>query len=344
MTLGGRIHFEEVNEAGGIHGRKIRLIARDDGYEPTRTIECVNELIREDGVFALGFFVGTPTGVKAGAMAQRRKVPLFGLMTGAEPLRHPVKRYLLHVRASYYDETRAMIDGLVGVGKDRIAVFHQDDAFGRAVLKGVRIALAEHGREPVALGRFARSTMDVAAGLSEIEASKPDAVVLVGTYAPLAKFVDEGRQRGLDALFLNVSFVGTKAFAEAAGAAGEGVVVTQVVPSPNRRDLPAVAEYHAALARFGQGAAPNFVSLEGYVTARVLVEGLRRAGPALTRESFVDAVEAMAGVDVGLGPLTAYSPDYHQAFGKVFPTVLRGGEAVVFDDWSEVVHAPASAK
>lgn len=344
MTVGGETYLEEVNAAGGVHGRKIRLIKRDDGYEPARTIRCVNQLIQKDKVFAMGFFVGTPTGAKAAPMAENKKVPLVGLFTGAELLRNPVKHWVMNVRASYYDETRAMIENLVALDKDRIAVFYQEDAFGKAVLSGVEIALNKYGKKPIALGRYKRNTMDIADGLASIRSSNPDAIVMVGTYAPLAKFVRESKAQGMDSLFLNVSFVGTEAFAKDVGRDGDGVVITQVVPPPNRMDLPAIAEYHKALAAHFPNENPNFVSLEGYITARILVEGLKRAGPNPTRAGLISAIEGMNGLDVGVGSKTAYSPTFHQAFHEVFPTVLRGGEAVVFDDWSEVVGGPAARR
>lgn len=344
MTTGGEAYLKEVNDAGGVHGRQIRLIKRDDGYEPLRTITCVNQLISKDKVFALGFFVGTPTGAKAAPMAESKHVPLVGLFTGAELLRNPVKKWVINVRASYYDETRAMIDNLVALGRDRVAVFYQEDAFGKAVLSGVEIALSKYGKKPIALGTYKRNTMNIEDGLASIQHSNPDAIVMVGTYAPLAKFVRESRSRGLNPLFLNVSFVGTEAFAREAGEAGEGVVITQVVPPPNREDLPAVSDYHKALAKYFPEESPNFVSLEGYITARVLVEGLRRAGPSPTRAGLISALENMNGVDIGVGTRTAYTPNFHQALHEVFPTVLRHGQAVVFSDWKTVVSAPAAAR
>lgn len=344
MTTGAQAYFDEVNASGGVHGRQLRLLKKDDGYEPTRTIRCVNELIKQDKVFALGFFVGTPTGAKAAPMAQNKQVPLIGLFTGAELLRNPVKHWVVNIRASYYDETRAMIDNLVKLGQDRVAVFYQEDAFGKAVLSGVQIALARHGKKPIALGTYKRNTMDTMGGLEAIQDMNPDAIVMVGTYAPLAQFVRDSRARGLNPLFLNVSFVGTEAFAREVGPSGDGVVITQVVPPPNRKDLVAVAEYHDALAKSFPNEEPNFVSLEGYITARIMVEGLRRSGPNPTRALLISSLEGMNGVDVGVGSLTAYSKDFHQAFSEVFPTVLRNGEAVVFDDWSTVITGPASRR
>jgi len=344
MTLGGEAYLREVNEAGGVHGRMIRLIKRDDGYEPARTIRCVNQLVREDEIFALGFFVGTPTGAKAAPMAENKQIPLIGLFTGAELLRNPVKHWVINVRASYYDETRTMIDNLVALGKERIAVFYQEDAFGKAVLNGVVIALEKFGKKPVALGTYKRNTMDISSGLASLEDSHPDAIVMVGTYAPLAKFVRESKARGLNPLFLNVSFVGTEAFAREVAGDGEGVVITQVVPPPNRHDLPAIASYRAALAKYFPTESPNFVSLEGYITARILVEGLKRAGTSPTRAALIEAIEGMNGVDIGVGSKTTYSPGFHQAFREVFPTVLRNGEAIVFQDWGTVVSGPANQR
>jgi ABC-type branched-subunit amino acid transport system substrate-binding protein len=237
-----------------------------------------------------------------------------------------------------------MIDNLVALGKDRIAVFYQEDAFGKAVLNGVEIALERFGKKPIALATYKRNTMDISPGLANLQDSNPDAIVMVGTYAPLAKFVRESKAQGLNPLFLNVSFVGTEAFAREAAEDGEGVVITQVVPPPNRRDLPAVASYHAALAKYFPEESPNFVSLEGYITARILVEGLKRAGPDPTRAGLIAAIERMNGVNIGVGSKTAYSPSFHQAFRDVFPTVLKNGEAVVFQDWSTVVSQPANQR
>jgi len=336
-VVGAEAYLAHVNAQGGVHGRTIELVSKDDGYEPKRTIACVNELLKQDEVFALGFFVGTPTGAKAAPMAEAKKVPLVGLFTGAELLRTPVKRYVLNVRASYFDETRVMVDNLVAVGKKKVAVFYQEDAFGHAVLTGVKKALAAHGLEPVALGTYARNTMAIEAGLEAIRPADPDAVVMVGTYAPLARFVRDGRAAGLDALYLNVSFVGTEAFAKEAGEHGEGVIITQVVPPPNRTDLSAVKLYHDCLTQFAPDAEPNFVSLEGFVNAMVLVEALERAGRDLTRDGLVAAIESIQDHDLGIGMPATYAADDHQAFGSVFTTVLRDGEAVVFEDWSTVV-------
>ena len=336
-VLGARAYLNTVNDQGGVHGRKIRLVSRNDGYEPDKAIACVNQLIQEDKVFAMGFFVGTPTGAKVVPMAEAHKVPAVGFFTGAEILRTPVRRNVIHVRASYYDEARAQVDNLVGtLGMSRVAVFYQEDAFGIAVLEGVKLALKRHNLAPVALGTFPRNTMDVAKGLEQIKPANPEAVVMVGTYAPLAEFVKRARGDKWTSVFLTVSFVGTEAFAKAAGKDGDGVIITQVVPPPSRRDLPAVAQYQAALKKYLPEASANFVSLEGFVNAKVLVEGLRLAGRDLSREKLVTAIEGIRDLDLGIGMTASYSSSRHHAFDVVYVTVLRDGEPTVLADWKLV--------
>jgi branched-chain amino acid transport system substrate-binding protein len=312
-------------------------VSRNDGYEPDKAIACVNQLIQADKVFAMGFFVGTPTGAKVVAMAEAHKVPAVGFFTGAEILRVPVRRNVIHVRASYYDEARAQVDNLVGtLGMSRVAVFYQEDAFGIAVLEGVKIALKRHNLAPVALGTFPRNTMDVAKGLAQIKPANPEAVVMVGTYAPLAEFVKRARADKWKSVFLTVSFVGTEAFAKAAGKDGDGVIITQVVPPPSRQDLPAVVQYQAALKKYLPEASPNFVSLEGFVNAKVLVEGLKLAGRDLSRDKLVTAIEGIRDLDLGVGMKASYSSSRHHAFDLVYVTVLRDGEPTVLADWKLV--------
>jgi ABC-type branched-subunit amino acid transport system substrate-binding protein len=297
----------------------------------------VNQLIQQDKVFAMGFFVGTPTGAKAVPMAEAQKVPVVGFFTGAEILRAPVKKHVVHVRASYYDEARAMVDNLVkNLGMKKVAVFYQEDAFGLAVLEGVKLALKKYDMTPVALGTYPRNTMDIAKGMESIKPAQPEAVVMVGTYAPLAEFVKRAKADKWPALFLTVSFVGTEAFAKAAGKDGNGVVITQVVPPPSRTDLPTVAAYLKALKKAAPDAQPNFVSLEGYVNAMVMVEGLKQAGKDLSREKFLAAIEALKDLDLGIGMKASYGPARHHAFDQVYTTTLQNGDAVVFTDWKQV--------
>ncbi len=337
QLMGANAYLNMVNEQGGVHGRKIKLVSYDDSYEPAKAIECFNKL-KHDNVFAAGFFVGTPTGAKHVPMAESAKIPIVGLFTGAQLLHEPFKRYVINVRAAYHDEAREQVDNLWAAGMKKIGVIYQDDAFGVTVLEGVKKALAKHGSAPVAQGSFARNTLDVDRGIEMVKAAAPDAVVMVGPYAPIAEIVKKGRAAGWNPVYVTVSFVGTEAFIKAAGKAGEGTVITQVVPPVNRTDLPTVALYQKALKKSSPEAQPNFVSLEGFVDAMVLVEGLKRAGRDLTREKLVDAIEAIQDFDMGLGPqLKAnYGKNDHKAFDTVYYTVIREGQAVVFTDWKTV--------
>jgi ABC-type branched-subunit amino acid transport system substrate-binding protein len=178
--------------------------------------------------------------------------------------------------------------------------------------------------------------MDVAKGLEQIKPANPEAVVMVGTYAPLAEFVKRARADKWKSVFLTVSFVGTEAFAKAAGKDGDGVIITQVVPPPSRQDLPTVVQYQAALKKYFPEASPNFVSLEGFVNAKVLVEGLKLAGRDLSRDKLVTAIEGIRDLDLGIGMKASYSSSRHHAFDVVYVTVLRDGEPTVLADWKLV--------
>lgn len=336
---GAQAYLNWVNDQGGVHDRKIRLVAHDDGYEPARAIECFKKL-KQENVFAAAFFVGTPTAAKHVVMAESSKLPIVGLFTGAQLLHEPFKRYVVNVRASYFDEAREQVDNLWAAGVRKVGVIYQDDAFGVAVLEGVKRALAKYGAQPVALGSFPRNTLDVDRGIEQVRAAGPEAVVMVGPYAPVAEIVKRGRAARWNPLYLTVSFVGTEAFIKAADRAGEGVVITQVVPPVDRTDLPSVALYQKALRKYFPEAQPNFVSLEGFVDAMVLVEGLKRAGRDVTREKLVDALESIRDLDLGLGPQLKvnYGPRDHKAFDTVYYTRVKDGKAVVFTDWKALAN------
>ncbi len=334
-VLGARAYLNSVNEKGGVAGRKIRLVSYNDGYEPDKAITCFNRL-KQEKVFAAAFFVGTPTAAKHAPMAEASHIPIVGLFTGAQLLHEPFKRYVVSVRASYYDETREQVDHLwKALGMRRIAVLYQDDAFGVAVLEGVKLALKKYDTTPVALGSFPRNTLDVRRGIEQVRVANPEAVVLVGAYAPLAEIVKTAKTSGFRPLFSTVSFVGTEAFIRAAGKDADGTVITQVVPPYNRTDLPTVALYRKLLKVSFPSEEPNFVSFEGFVDAMVLVEGMKRAGRDLTREKLIDAIEAIHDQDVGLGSQLKlnYGPHNHKGFDRVYATTIRGGQAVAFEDW-----------
>ncbi len=317
-VMGALAYLKEVNERGGIHGRKVKLVSYDDGYEPEKAVECFNRL-RKDGIFAAAFFVGTPTAAKYVPLVEAEKLPLIGLFTGAPFLYEPVKRYVINVRASYDDESRHLVDNVwTELGYRKIGVIHQDDAFGAAVLGGVKKALAKHDAVPSAEGTFPRNTLDVQRAIDQVRGTAPEAVILVGPYAPVAEIVKRGRRAGWKPLYLTVSFVGTEAFIEAAGADAEGTVITQVVPPYKSIELPGVVRYLDALKKHFPGNKPNFASLEGFVNAIVLGEGLSKAGRELTREKLVAAIESIGGLDIGMGPnlKLAYGPRDHKGFDQ----------------------------
>ncbi|MBZ5665660.1 MAG: ABC transporter substrate-binding protein [Acidobacteriia bacterium] len=337
-VLGATAYFDYINEHGGVNGRKLSLSSFDDGYDPERTGACFASLKREN-VFAGGFFVGTPTAAKYVPMAEAEHMPVVGLFTGAQFLYEPVKHEVLNLRASYNDETREQVDNLWKSGAHKIGVIYQDDGFGKAILDGVKLALTKHNATPVATGSFARNTLDVGRGIEAVLAAKPDAVILASPYAPAAEIVKQAHAQGSRPLFLAVSFVGTEAFVATAGKDAEGVVITQVVPTYYNTDLPTVKLYRECLAKYMSATQPSFVSLEAFVNAMVIAEGLKRAGKNPTREKFIEAIESMNDVDIGLGPAAhlQFSPRHHMGLGRVYPTVVRGGKPEVFSDWAVVL-------
>jgi branched-chain amino acid transport system substrate-binding protein len=335
-VTGAKAYFAMVNDAGGVDGRKLKLVSYDDSYDPAKTEACFNRLI-EQKVFALGFFVGTPTAVKYIPMAESNKIPLVGLFTGAQTLYVPLRHWVVNVRASYFDETREQIDGIWGtLGDKKIAVIYPEDAFGAAVLDGVKEALKAHGAVPIAAASYQRQTAQVGGAIDTARAAKPDAVVLVGPANTVAPILKQAHAKGWKPLFLTVSFVGTDDLIAEAGADADGVVITQVVPPYYLTEFKTVALYRRELAKYFPSAQPNFVSLEGFVDAMVLVEGLKRAGKDLTREGLIRGIESIHELDLGLGPQLKldYGPKDHKGFDHVLPTVIRGGRAVPFTDWS----------
>jgi len=233
MRQGILAAFAEANAAGGVNGRKLELVSYNDSYEPNKAIDNTKRLLQEDQVFALIGEVGTPTSKAAQPIATDAGVPFIGPFTGAEFLRNPYKRTVINVRASYYQETEAMVERLVqDLGVSRIAILYQDDSYGRAGLAGVRLALDKRGMDLVAEGTYKRNTIAVKRAVLSIRKGDPEAVIMIGAYKPCAEFIRLAKKVGLKTKFLNVSFVGSKALAKDLGAAGEGVIVTQVVPFP----------------------------------------------------------------------------------------------------------------
>jgi ABC-type branched-subunit amino acid transport system substrate-binding protein len=337
-VTGAKAYFDMINEAGGVDGRKLKLIAYDDSYDPAKTQACFDKMM-EQKVFALGFFVGTPTAVKYVPMAENAKIPLVGLFTGAQTLYTPFRHCIVNVRASYFDETREQVDGLwKTLGDKKIGVIYPDDAFGATVLEGVKAALKAHSAEPVAAASYPRQTSQVGGAIDTVRAANPEAVVVVGPANTVAPILKQAHAKDWKPLFLTVSFVGTDDLIQEAGADAEGVVVTQVVPPYYLTEHKTVALYRRTLSKYYPSAQPNFVSLEGFVDAMVLVEGLKKAGKDLTREGLIRGLESIHDFDIGLGSQLKlnYGQKNHKGFDHVIPTVVRGGRAVPFTDWSTV--------
>ena len=306
MRNGVKAYLDHVNAQGGVHGRKIELVTEDDFYESARAPAASRKLIEEHRVFALLGYVGTPTGVMHLPVVTQAKVPLVGMFTGAEVLRVPFNRYVFHVRASYYDETEKIVEQIVSIGGRNIAVFYQDDAYGLAGLTGTEIAMKKRNMQISARATVERNTIKVESAVKTIHAVKPDAVVMISAYTSIAEFVRQMKKAGSNATFYNVSFVGSKALADALGKDGVGVAISQVVPFPWGRAVPVVQEYQRLAKKAGY-ADYNFSALEGFLSAKVAVEGLRRAGRNLTRETYVATMEKMQDVDLG-GFFVGYSP------------------------------------
>jgi ABC-type branched-subunit amino acid transport system substrate-binding protein len=296
---GALLFFDRLNAKGGVNGRTIELRSVDDGYEPDRCKANTERLIK-DGVFALFGYIGTPTSLAALPLATAAQVPFIAPFTGAQALRDPFNRYAFHVRASYFDETAEIVKQITSIGAKRIAVFHQNDSYGKAGLDGVVRALKPLNLEPAALGTVERNTVDVAAAVKTIVAAKPDAVVQISAYKSCAAFIREARKAGYGGSFYNVSFVGTKALADELGADARGVIVSQVMPYPYSPVTPVSGEYLAAgKAAEGDKFEPNYSSIEGFVAAKTFAEALKRMTGAATAEALIAGLESLREHNLG---------------------------------------------
>ena len=323
MKIGLEAAFAEINKAGGIKGRKLELKSVDDGYEPTKSIEAAKKLLEEDKVFALIGAVGTPTSAATQPIATAAGAPFIGAFTGAEFLREPHKPLVMNIRASYFQETEAMVERVTkDLGATKIAIMYQDDAFGQAGLAGVKRALEKRQMQLAGEGTFERNTVAVKAALLSIKKAEPQAVIMISPYKPAAEFIKLAKQIKLDATFVNISFVGSDALAKELGAAGTGVVITQVVPFPKDAAIPVVGRYHASLKASAPDAQPGFVSLEGYLVGRAIGAALEKVDGDLTRQAMIDAVQKAGTLDLG-GFKLSYSPTSNRGSNEVFLTVIQ---------------------
>lgn len=324
MQLGILSAFEEVNEAGGVNGRLLELVALDDGYEPEAAISNTFELIEENQVFALIGAVGTPTSRSAVPVAYEADVPYVAPFTGAAFLREIKWRNVINLRASYNQETEEMVARLTeDLGIDRIAVLYQDDSFGLAGLNGATRALERRQMEPVSVGYYPRNTLAVKAALLKLRDADPGAVIMVGAYQPVATFISWAKRVGMeDVVFITISFVGSNALADFLGTDGENVFVTQVVPFPTDDSVPIVRSYLDALEAYDVETSPGWVSLEGYLAGRLTIEALRACErDNVTRECFYNSIDSFEALELDEFALQFGFAD-NQGSDKVFLTVI----------------------
>ncbi len=322
MKQGILAAFDEANRQGGVHGRLLELVSLDDAYEPEAAIANTIRLIDEEEVFALIGAVGTPTSRSATPITAESGIPYVAPFTGAAFLRDPNLPNVINLRASYNQETEEMVARLTSeLGLERIAVMYQDDSFGRAGYRGAVEALERRGMQPVAVGLYPRNTIAVKTALLDLRQGRPEAVVLVGAYEPVAALIAWARHTGLDPVFMTVSFVGSNALAKKLGPAGAGVYVTQVVPYPWGDSLPVVGQYRRALSALDPAAAPGFVSFEGYLAGRLALASLDGCGPNVDHACFVDGLDWVDEIDLG-GFKLRYGEGDNQGSDSVFLTVI----------------------
>ena len=323
MRAGAQAYFARINAEGGVNGRKINLIVHDDGYEPARTALLTDALINSSKVFALLGYVGTPTSRAALPIATAAGVPFLFPFTGAEFLRSPVKPWAFNVRASYFDETEALIAHIHSdLGSQKVALLLQDDSFGEAVKSGIAGALSKRGLRIHSEARILRNSLDVAGAVNTLKLAAPQAIVFVGTYQQLAAAIKHAKAIGVTARFFTVSFIGTEDFIASAGADADGVYISQVMPSPHDRSLAIIREYLADIMPADVG----YASLEGYIAARVFVQALQATEPQPTRAELADTLQYLSS-DLG-GFKVVFAPDNHQGSRAVFLTRIQAGQAV----------------
>jgi ABC-type branched-subunit amino acid transport system substrate-binding protein len=344
MKMGITAALERANRNGGVNGRKVRLIALDDGYEPARTAPNMRKLIEKDKVLAVIGNVGAPSATVAVPIANEEKTLLFAPYTGGPYLRKtPPDRYVINFRASYAEELAAIIDALVGIAglkPEQIAFFTQRDSYGDAGFALGLAALERHGlrdRKSILHVEYERNTLAVEGAVANmlLAENPPLAVIMVGAYSPCAKFMNLCRHSELNPLFLSVSSVGSSSLGEALGRTDVHLIVTQVVPDPMDDSIPVAGDYKVDLQAIDSSASPGFGDFEGYIAARILTLALSKIHGPLTREAVVDALEACGSFDAGLGVSLYLSLTEHQASRTIWPTMLKGTNFVPFN-WADI--------
>jgi branched-chain amino acid transport system substrate-binding protein len=323
MRAGLLAAFAFINDLGGIRGRQVHLISLDDGYEPDKAVKNTIRLINEDDVFLLIGEVGTPTSKAVIPIIEEHKIPFFAPFTGAELLREPFRRYVINVRASYYQEMEELASYLIDQKKiERIACFYQNDSYGYAGLQGIERALARRGMRLVSKGSYERNTLAVMGSIREIYRAEPQAVVLVGAYPACAEFIKLSKTKIDPELgFYNISFVGTESLKQSLGAYGENVIVSQVVPDPKNDSIQLVREYTDSMRRYQHDAPLSFTSLEGYLAGKLFTAVARAVTGTLTRESFITTMQELGTFDLG-GIVLQFGPLDHQGMDDIHLTSI----------------------
>lgn len=325
MNLGIKAAFAEVNATGGVYGRELKLVQRNDGYEPELAIVNSRALLEEDQVFALIGGVGTPTSRAVLPIADAAEAPYIAPFTGAGFLRD-ASSYSVNLRASYDQETKRIVEFLTeSLNVSRIAVVYQNDTYGQVGLQGVQKAMDEMGRELVGIGAYPRNTKAVKTALLDVAKADPSAIVIIGAYAPTAEFILWAKKLDLDSVFFTISFVGSQALASALGDEGKGVYVTQVVPTPDSKELLIAWQYREALRKFDPLAQTGFVSFEGYLAGRMTISLLKEAGRELTRAKFMDSMRNMTFDDLD-GFSLQFGETDNQGSDRVFLTMIGDNE------------------
>ncbi len=323
MRAGLLAAFSKINDAGGIHGRDIILISRDDGYEPDRAVKNTRYFIEQRDVFMIIGEVGTPTSKAVVPIIEEHEIPFFAPFTGAEFLRVPFRKYVINVRASYFQEMEKLASYLVDDQQmRRIACFYQNDSYGFAGLQGIKNALQKRGLDLVSQGSYERNTVAVLGGLRDVHAGNPEAIVMVGAYSACAEFIklSKTKEDG-DHLYCNISFVGTESLKRALGRYGDDVIVSQVVPYPGDRSIPLIEEYALAMNKYQHDIPISFTSLEGYLAGKLFAEIALAVESELSREKFIATMQTIGKFDLG-GIVLQFGPNDHQGMDEIYLTTL----------------------
>jgi len=324
-------YFRQVNDAGGIHGRRLELRALDDGYETDRAVANTRTLINQEKVFALlASYGSSPTTAAMNEVFGAAKVPLVGTISGTDAIRqsprdHPNNRYMFNVRASYANETEAIVNQLVSLGFKNIAVLYQNDGFGKSGLDGVVAALRKHNQVPSAIATVERNSVEVSQAVQDIAKVSPQAVIMVTLYKPTAAFVRAMRKASQKPQFMTLSPVGADLLVQELGDEARGIGISQVMPYPWNDTTPMVREYQKLLERQGKS---SYYGVEAYAMAKVLVEALRKAGKDPTREKLISSLESMHNYDLG-GYRVSYSANDRLGSRFVDLTVIGSGGRVL---------------